>query len=729
MAAATDPDDTSGVGASRLNRLARAKSPYLLQHAGNPVDWYEWGEEAFARARAEGKAIFLSIGYSTCHWCHVMARESFEDEDTAALLNRHFVAVKVDREERPDVDRVYMSFVQATTGSGGWPLSVWLTPDLKPFYGGTYFPPESRYGLHSFRTVLEQLADLWAKDRQRLEATGTAVMAQLQRASARRPVPAGTLEASVLDQGFEELRASFEPGYGGFGGAPKFPRPVTLNFLLRYHARTGAREALSMSLFTLRKMAEGGMHDHLGGGFHRYSVDGQWHVPHFEKMLYDQAQLACAYLDACQITQEPFFAEVARGTLTYVLRDLRGEQGQFHSAEDADSPLPGHPAEHAEGAFYLWQWDEVTAALGAESAAVFCAHFGVEPGGNVAHDPHGEFRRKNVLRVRQGLEETGRRCQRPVEEVQRVLEGATATLLAVRSGRPRPHLDDKALAGWNGLMVSALARAAQVLGDTAFLDAAVRAVAFCESHLYDPARRRLLRCYRGGEAAIDGYAEDYAFLIQGLLDLYETAFDPHYLAWAADLQATQNARFADDGGGFYSTAGDDPSILLRLRDDHDGAEPAANSVSALNLLRLSEVTGRREDRVLAGRTLGSVAGLLARQPSAMPQMLVALEFALAAPRQVVIAGRPGAEDTQAMLRAVHVGFVPNKVLLLADGGPAQAALASGLEFLRGLGRLEGKATAYLCENHACQLPTTDPEVLRSRLQAGAPGASGAGAGG
>jgi uncharacterized protein YyaL (SSP411 family) len=541
-------------------------------------------------------------------------------------------------------------------------------------------------------------------------------MAQLQRAASTPAPAAGGLSGAILDQGFEELAAAYEPDYGGFGSAPKFPRPVVLDFLLRYHARTGSAPALSMTLHTLRKMAAGGMHDHLGGGFHRYSVDREWHVPHFEKMLYDQAQLACSYLDAFQLTQDPFFADVARSTLDYVLRDLRGDQGQFHSAEDADSPLAGHPGEHAEGAFYVWSQDEVTAALGAEAAEVFCTHYGVESRGNVASDPQGEFRGRNVLRVRGSMADTARQLGRPAEEVQRLLAQSRAVLFAARTHRPRPHLDDKALTGWNGLMISALARAVQVLDEPRYLAAAEQAAGFCQDRLYDPARGRLLRRYRAGEAAIDGYAEDYACLIQGLLDLYEAAFDPRSIVCAEKLQRAQDELFSDPNGGYYSTSGEDPTILLRLKEDYDGAEPSATSVSALNLLRLAQFTGNDAYRIAAEKALASCAASLARLPSALPQMLVALDHALAAPQEVVIAGTRGAADTRALLRALHAEFAPRKVLLLADGGAGQEALAASLEFVRGLRPIGGKATAYLCENHTCQLPTTDPELLRRHLR-------------
>jgi uncharacterized protein YyaL (SSP411 family) len=443
------------------NRLALEKSPYLLQHAHNPVDWYAWGAEAFAKARAEDKPIFLSIGYSTCHWCHVMERESFEDEAIAAQLNRDFVAIKVDREERPDVDRIYMAFVQATTGGGGWPMSVWLTPELQPFFGGTYFPPEDRWGRAGFASVLTQIAQAWRSDRNRIAVSAREALAQLQKQSAFDGAPAGSrpaIDYPMLVSGFSIFRRTYDSEMGGFGAAPKFPRPAVFEFLLRYHARTDNREALEMTLHTLRKMAEGGIHDQLGGGFHRYSVDERWFVPHFEKMLYDQAQLATSYLEAFQITGEQSFAETARRIFDYVLRDMTAPAGGFYSAEDADSVIrPEESAVKGEGAFYIWSADEIRLTVPAPAAEWFAYRYGVAEGGNVVNDPHAEFAGRNILYRAATVEETAEQFGRPVEEVRAALEAAEAALLRDRGGRVRPHLDDKILTAWNGLMISALA--------------------------------------------------------------------------------------------------------------------------------------------------------------------------------------------------------------------------------------------------------------------------------
>jgi len=608
------PAYTKGRGACNLmhtNRLAREKSPYLLQHAHNPVDWHAWGDEAFEAARREDKPIFLSVGYSTCHWCHVMAEESFEDPATAEILNRHFVAVKVDREERPDVDRVYMTFVQAATGSGGWPMSVWLTPELKPFYGGTYFPPEERHGRPAFRDLLEWIAQAWRTDRARILASSEALLDQIRQALRTRPAP---FDAGLLESAFFAFRRGFDPVHGGFGGAPKFPRPAVHNFLLRYWERTGNQEALAMVLTTLQAMARGGVHDHLGGGFHRYAVDERWRVPHFEKMLYDQAQLAVSYLEAFQATGEDFYAAVARRTLDYVLRDLTHPEGGFFSAEDADSaPDPAHPEIHREGAFYLWTRSEIEQLLG-PAAEWFCRRYGVEPGGNVADDPQGEFTGRNILFEAHSLEETA------------VQSAAVAKLREARETRPRPHRDDKILTAWNALMISALARAALPLKEPRYLTAARRATDFLCSRCLEErdGALTLWRRYRDEEAAIPGFLEDYAFFVQALLDLHEADPGPRDLDLAVCLTARQRELFEDrEEGGFFSAPAEDAGLVLRLKDDHDGAEPAGNSIAVLNLLRLAQKTGREEFRESADRAFQAFSGRCAAAPEVLPQMLVA----------------------------------------------------------------------------------------------------------
>jgi len=723
------------------NRLAHEKSPYLLQHAHNPVDWYSWGEDAFAKARQENKPIFLSVGYSTCHWCHVMAHESFENEEVAAIMNREFVNIKVDREERPDVDRVHMTFVQATTGGGGWPMSVWLTPDLKPFVGGTYFPPEDRYGQPGFKKVLERVATAWKENHDKIVEQGGQIVAAL-RESQSVGAGEGKIDAAVLEAAYKQLDHSYDPKEGGFGNAPKFPRPVTVNFLTRFYVRDpkgdADKQALEMALFTLRKMAAGGMHDHIGGGFHRYSVDRYWHVPHFEKMLYDQAQLAVAYLDAFQITRDKQYQSVARDILDYVGRDMTSKEGGFFSAEDADSPVvaagadPGH-VKTEEGTFYTWIKKEIDAALG-DAAEIFDFHYGVQPHGNAPEgsDPHDEFRGKNILIERHTIAETtqhfrniGLKPVRPTgvspvdyteDQVRDLLKRCREKLFAIREKRPRPHLDDKIIASWNGLMISAYARAAQVLDDPRYLEIATRAAKFLRTNLYEEKSKLLYRNYRGGRSDIEGFADDYAFVIQGLLDLYEASFDVDWLKFAIELQETQDRLFFDEkNGGYFSTSGKDQSVFLRMKDDNDGAEPAASSVAALNLLRLAQF---RDDKTMAERarkTIDAFATTLSHFPSAMPQMLVALDYWLSKPRQIVIAGKKDAPETQALFKAVHSHFLPKTILLLADGSDGQKFLGEKNEAIRAMSMVEGKPAAYVCENFTCKAPVTEPKQLAKLL--------------
>jgi len=678
-----------------MNRLAKEKSPYLLQHANNPVDWYAWGDEAFEKAAREDKPVFLSVGYSTCHWCHVMERESFEDADIARLLNENFVPVKVDREERPDVDRIYMLFVQAATGSGGWPMSVWLTPDRKPFFGGTYFPPDNRYGRPGFGSVLQSLAQAWRQGRARVEQSGAQVIEQLREYS-NLAAGQGQGEGSAADSAFHAFRRAFDPRLGGFGGAPKFPRPSVLNFLLRYHASTKDEDALEMVLVTLREMAKGGMNDQLGGGFHRYSVDEHWFVPHFEKMLYDQGQLAVSYLEAYQITADAQYAGVARSIFDYVLRDLAHPEGGFYSAEDADSASdPAHPHDKSEGAFYIWSRSELVAALGEQDAAIFSRGYGVEERGNVQEDPHGEFTGRNILFQARSAEDDG------------VIAKARETLLRVRSLRPRPHLDDKILAGWNGLMISALAKGAQVLTreypeDAAkYQLAARRALDFIRGHLWNDADSLLLRRYRDGESAIEGFLDDYACLILALIDMYETSFDAYDLSWAARLAERALNLFEDpEQGGYFSTPAGKADLVLRLKDDYDGAEPSGNSMLTLALLRLGRILGREDFGRSVERALAAFSPRVQANPTAAPQMLVAQALASGKSMEIVLVGPLDG----AMLATIRQRFLPHAVVMHPEPAPVS------------MPPVDSKPTAYVCENYACKLPVTTAQALAETLQ-------------
>ena len=700
------------------NRLAGEKSPYLLQHAHNPVDWYPWGEEAFEKSRKEDKPIFLSIGYSTCHWCHVMERESFESERIAGLINSDFVPIKVDREERPDVDRIYMTFVQATTGSGGWPMSVWLAPDLKPFFGGTYFPPESRYGHAGFASILTQIADAWRNRRTEIEHSAAEIVTRLQQHSAVEGLSGSVLDTRVLDSGFFAFRRSFDTQLGGFGGAPKFPRPSVFHFLLRYHARTKNREALDMVLLTLREMAKGGMNDQLGGGFHRYSVDERWFVPHFEKMLYDQAQLAIANIEAFQISGEPQYAETARRTLDYVLRDMTHPEGGFYSAEDADSVIdPEEPKIKGEGAFYIWTDEEIRARVPAPAADWFCYRNGVAEGGNVANDPHQEFTNRNILYQAFTVEETAQQFSKTPEEIHAGLAEAQRTLLAARSERVRPHLDDKILTAWNGLMISAFALAGSVLEEARYGEAARRAAEFVVARMYDPATGVLLRRFREGEAAIPGFLDDYAMFAQALLDLYEAQFDRRHFELALMLTEKQKALFEDaEKGGFFSTTQNASDLVMRVKEDYDGAEPSGNSIALQNLLRLERFTNHRDFRESADRALAAFSPRLTAGPVTLPQMLSAVEFRLGGSREIVLAGRPDSPELLALLHALRSKFVPNKVVLMADTEASGNPFGAGNPALEGMRPVDGRAAAYVCRNYACELPVTDPAAFSALLE-------------
>ncbi|XP_061564623.1 spermatogenesis-associated protein 20 [Cololabis saira] len=740
MSMASGGEGSSSTPHKHTNRLAKERSPYLLQHAHNPVDWYPWGQEAFEKARKENKPIFLSVGYSTCHWCHVMERESFEDEEIGKILSENFVAIKLDREERPDVDKVYMTFVQATSGGGGWPMSVWLTPDLKPFIGGTYFPPRDSGRRPGFKTVLARIADQWQNNRPALEASGERILDALKKGTtvAANPGEGTPLAPDVANRCFQQLAHSYEEEYGGFRDSPKFPSPVNLMFLMSYwsvnRSTSEGVEALQMAMHTLRMMALGGIHDHVAQGFHRYSTDSSWHVPHFEKMLYDQAQLAAAYITAFKVSGEHFYADVAKDVLLYVSRDLSDKSGGFYSAEDADSVPASGGEEKREGAFCIWTASEIRELLpdaveGTSGAAtladVFMHHFGVKEPGNVApeQDPHGELQGQNVLIVRYSVELTAARFGVTVEKVNELLASAKAKLAEVRKDRPRPHRDTKMLASWNGLMLSGFARVGAVLGDKALLERAVQAANFLKEHLWDAEQQIILRsCYRGDQMdvqqispPISGFLDDYAFITCGLLDLYEATLEPEWLLWAEELQLRQDALFWDDqGGGYFCSNPSDSTVLLQLKEDQDGAEPSANSISASNLLRLCQYTGRQEWLQKSQQLLAAFSDRLNRVPIALPEMVRALMAQHYTLKQIVICGQKDAPDTTSLLDTVNSLFLPFKVLMLIDGDP-DGFLCQRLPVLSSMSQLGGVATAYVCQDFTCSLPVTDPQELRRLL--------------
>jgi uncharacterized protein len=682
------------------NALIYEKSPYLLQHADNPVEWMPWGQEAFTRARSENKLIFLSIGYSTCHWCHVMERESFENDEMAAVMNRHFINIKVDREERPDVDQIYMSFVQATTGQGGWPLNVWITPELQPIAGGTYFPPSDRYGRPGFVTVLNRIAGLWRDDGERLRARGAEVVAAL-RHEAMAQGDGGGLDAAWLDHGFAQFQRMHDLVNGGFGSAPKFPRPVVLDFLFRYAVRRGlhqeqGRAALEMALFTLEKMAAGGMCDHVGGGFHRYSVDARWHVPHFEKMLYDQAQLACSYLEGYQVSGDERHASTAREIFDYVARDLTSPEGAFYSAEDADSKPTSVHEEKLEGAFYVWKEQELAAILEPLEWEEVRRRFDCRVDGNVddASDPHGELKGANVLMLVDGSGDPA------------VWQRARTKMIEARHLRPRPHLDDKILTAWNGLMISALARGGVVLDDPVLIERAAQAAAFIQSKMWIDGELR--RSYREGVSLVHGFLVDYAFLIRGLIDLYEAGGDGRWLDWAVELQSAQDRLFGSNGA-YFSTRQDDPHLIVRMKEDYDGAEPGGNAVAALNLLRLEAMTGLAAYGRRAHEVLAEHATRMRTQGTALPLMLVALDAATTSHAQAVLAGDFTSRKGRNLRQALTRKFKPHRVVMHAVE-PRPRALELAVDLLT-MKAVDGQPTVYLCENFSCQRPCTEAEKL------------------
>jgi uncharacterized protein YyaL (SSP411 family) len=734
------------------NRLAREKSPYLLQHAHNPVDWFAWGDEAFEKARVENRPIFLSIGYSTCHWCHVMERESFEDEKVAAFLNPHFVSIKVDREERPDVDKIYMTFVQAATGSGGWPLNVFLTPELKPFFGGTYFPPDNRQGRPGFLQLLRQIHEVWQTRRGEIAGSATDIHARLE--AAMMSVDAGVvpLTEDVLKNAGDFFKHMFDPRHGGFGGAPKFPQPSVPSLLLRCAKRFHDEEAARMVLHTCDRMAAGGIHDQLGGGFARYSVDAEWLVPHFEKMLYDQAQLVQLYLDAHLVaenkrsdgvvekrndeeTNTPAlqhsntpFADTARDILDYVLRDMTHPDGGFYSAEDADSE--GH-----EGKFYCWTHDELSKLLSPEEFNVAARCFGITKEGNFIDHSHPQpLAGQNVLSVVNPVcsspamrDESAQTSKSSAEKHEpadggcyedELLVSAKKKMLVARGKRIRPHLDDKILASWNGLMLGAMARAYAVLGDEKYRAAAGKNLAFLQAKLWDGKTKTLYHRWRDGKRDSVQLLEAYAFPLSGVIDLYEATLEPKPLDFAIALAEAMIAKFYDtENGGFWQSAADAKNLILRVKNDYDGAEPSGNSVATLALLKLAAITGREDFKQPAEATLRLFAHRLQNFPQAMPFMLHALDFWLEEPRRVVIAGdppslrfgaaSPSSVKTRELLHAVHSVYEPRKVVLGNTG--------SVEPFARTLPVKNGPVV-YLCTGNACQPPTNDHEKIRQTMR-------------
>ncbi|MEW6299080.1 MAG: thioredoxin domain-containing protein [Thermodesulfobacteriota bacterium] len=678
------------------NRLIHETSPYLLQHAHNPVDWYPWGEEAFAKAKAENKPILLSVGYSACHWCHVMEHESFENEQIAALMNALFVNVKVDREERPDIDEIYMNAVQMLTGHGGWPMTVFLTPEGKPFYGGTYFPPVDRHNMPGFPRVLTAVAQAYKERPHEVERATAQILNNLEKLSHRQET-ARPLQEETLTKAAASLAQHVDPAHGGLGGAPKFPNSMVFAFLLRQYHATGDTRYLHLTTHTLRKMAEGGVYDHLGGGFHRYSVDERWLVPHFEKMLYDNALLTRLYLEAYQATGDPFFRQVAADILAYVEREMLHPEGGFYSTQDADS-------EGEEGKFFVWSRDEVLRILGDEVGEIFCRYYDVTDVGNFEH--------RNILHPTLTLEQLATLFRRDRDDVERMLAAAKAKLFAVRETRIKPLRDEKILTSWNGLMISAFVDAYKILGEERYLEVARRAVDFLLTRLYRDGR--LLRSFKDGQAKFHAYLDDYAFFAAALIDMYEATFDPSYLARAVELADALLARFWDkQEGGFFFTSSDHEALISRSKSAFDGSVPSGNSVAAFTLLRLSSLAGNQDYLAKAGQVLRLFYDAMEQNPFSFSHMLCALDFYLRRPKEIVLIGEPQAPATQDMLRRIHSLFVPNKTLMCV--GPREAAAGKVPALLAGKTQVGGKLTVYVCHGFTCSLPVTEWEALKALL--------------
>jgi len=669
------------------NRLAEESSPYLQQHAHNPVDWYPWGSEAFEKAKKEDKPVFLSIGYSTCHWCHVMEHESFEDEKIADIMNEHFVSIKVDREQRPDVDDIYMNAVIMMTGSGGWPLSVFLTPEGKPFYGGTYFPPRDAYGRPGFERVLLSVAEAWKDRRQELVGSALKMSELLQNPAI--PTGNGNFSPQILNKAFVSFQNSFDAVYGGFGTAPKFPQPTNLSMLLRYWQRTADNKALEMVEKTLDAMANGGIYDHIGGGFHRYSTDAEWLIPHFEKMLYDQALLSKVYLEAYQITKKEQYARIAREIFDYVLRDMADPAGGFYSAGDADS-------EGKEGTFYLWDPEQIASILNKEEAQLFNTYHGVTKEGNFENG-------KTILNISTSIEQIEKEFRKDHAEIENILSAAREKIFQERAKRTRPHRDEKIITAWNGLMISSLAYGGAVLQEEKYIEAAMRSADFILRTLYK--NGRLMRYYRDGQVIQKAFLDDYAFTAVALLDLYQATFDVKWLIEAKSLTNQMIELFADtEKGGFFLTGRDSEKLIARTKPGSDGAVPSGNSVAASALLKLGRLTMDEHFTEQGGKVIDAFSQQLEMTPAYLSMMVMALDFRLGPTQEIIIAGKADSPDVRQMLKLIQSTFLPNAVVLLHDPDNADSALYDTVPFIKNQTTIEGKATAYVCDNYACKEP-------------------------
>ncbi|MFP6596706.1 MAG: thioredoxin domain-containing protein [Candidatus Hydrogenedentota bacterium] len=690
------------------NRLAEETSPYLLQHAHNPVNWYPWGEEALSKAKAENKPIFLSVGYSSCHWCHVMEHECFEDEEVAALLNKHYIAIKVDREERPDIDEIYMAAVQAMTGQGGWPMSVFITPDLKPFWGGTYFPKESKYGRPGFMTILSSIADSWKTKREEIYASADQLTQHVSNILAAEIGGEDEPKPELITNAVATLTNAFDAVDGGFGGAPKFPASSSIAMILREYQRTGDPAQLKMATLSLDKMAQGGMYDHLGGGFARYSTDAEWLVPHFEKMLYDNAQLAQVYLEAYQVTKDPFYKRVVEETFAYILRDMRDERGGFHSAEDADS-------EGEEGKFYVWTKPEIEEHLGKADAKIFNTYYNIRKKGNFS-SPEEYHANQNILHTPISDEAVAKILKMSTDDLIAKIDELDHKILVVRSKRVRPGLDDKVLTAWNALMITAFAQGYQVLGNEEYLDAAVEAASFLVTDMYRDGE--LLRTHRKGESRLPAYLDDYSFTIVALLDVYESTFDVKWIKLADELTHTMTDKFWDDTtSGFFNTSLDHKNLIVRTRTSQDNATPAGTSLATYGLLRLAKFTDNADYYDIARRILMDNYPYLAEHPQGFMRLMAAVDFYLNPPKEIAVVGPLASEEVSGLLDVARHNFVPNKIVAHLDSDDAAAdEITEYLPLLANKTMIDNHATAYVCKNFACKQPVTKPEALLEQLE-------------
>ena len=692
------PDSTEKI--RDYNQLIHEKSPYLLQHAANPVNWYSYSKEAFDKAVIKNKPVFLSIGYSTCHWCHVMAHESFEDEDVAKILNESYIAIKVDREERPDIDQIYMSVCQALTGHGGWPLSIFMTPEGKPFFAGTYFPKLSRMGMSGFIDILKQIALMWQNDRERILKASEEITSAIQ-PKTDFELSSHDLGIDTLKRGYTQLASSFDSKQGGFGNAPKFPTPHNLTFLLRWHKRSKEQPAIEMVEKTLGCMRNGGIFDQIGFGFHRYSVDDRWLVPHFEKMLYDQALLAIAYTEAYQATFKPRYAKVVREILAYVLRDMTDSDGGFYSAEDADT-------EGKEGFFYLWTPQEIRKIIGKDEGDLFCGFYNITDTGNFEKG-------MSIPNISVSAKKFAEKSGIAFEELETVLENARIKIFHERNKRKHPFKDDKILTSWNGLMIAAFAKAYQATGDKSYAETAEKSVRFILNKLRKT-DGTLLRRYREGDAAYSGYLEDYAFLVWGLIELYEASFETSYLEEAISLNKLMTDIFWDGkNGGLYFTGDTNNKLIVRSKEIYDGALPSGNSIAALNLLRLSRFTGNVDLEEKAETLIRAFSKQISENPTGYTQLLSALDYAVGPVQEIVIAGDPDLDTTQDMIRAVQKRFLPNKVLLLKHEKAPGKRLQALSPFVEAMQPINNQPSAYLCEQYTCNAPINNLEELETKL--------------